>query len=199
MSSSVIHEVNRAMDAARALKANLKDILADDDNAFVRDMIEGETNLFETIDMCLAQIVTDKALCEGLDTHMSKIKARSDRFETRINSVRTAILAAMEMAGVKKHEAAIATVSRSPVPPSLVIPDDGEANIPSKYWEAQPPKLDRRMLLADLKARQKALEEAAKRSESERASAIAAVDVATPAIPGAQLSNGGETVRISWS
>jgi hypothetical protein len=59
-------------------------------------------------------------------------------------------------------------VSRE-LPKAIIL---NEADIPSKFWKAQDPKLDRKAVLDALKAKE--------------------------AVAGAELSNGGETIQIRW-
>jgi hypothetical protein len=82
---------------------------------------------------------------------------------------RTLIAKAMELAEIKKREAPAGTVSLKRVPPCAIITD--ESAIPSRFWKAQAPKLD------------KAAVSHALRDEG--------VD-----IPGATLSNGTLTIAI---
>jgi hypothetical protein len=65
----------------------------------------------------------------------------------------------------------IATLTRKPVPPKVQILD--EAAIPSQFWKRADPALDKKAIGDALKAKQD--------------------------VPGATLSNGGETISLRWS
>jgi hypothetical protein len=95
------------------------------------------------------------------------LAARRDRIEKRIALRKVAILVAMQSGEIQKIETPAGTISRKAVPPSALILD--EAAIPAEFWKPQDPKLDKKAVLDALKAKQD--------------------------VPGAQLSNGGETIQ----
>lgn len=74
----------------------------------------------------------------------------------------------MERADVKKLIEADFTASLRQVPPGSVVLDEGA--IPEPFWRPQPPRLDRKGVIAALNAGQ--------------------------AIPGATLGNGGTTIAV---
>ena len=55
----------------------------------------------------------------------------------------------LELAGMDKVQGELFTVAIQNNPPKLIVEDESE--IPKAYWLEQPPKLDRRLLLQDLK------------------------------------------------
>jgi len=81
--------------------------------------------------------------------------------------IRTALCVAMGTAGVRKIELPEATLSLRAIAASAVVAC--EADIPSQFWRPQPPKLDKAALLKALK---------------------------DGSVPGASLSNGGETISV---
>lgn len=157
-------------EAAKSLLANIAQVMADyaTDDDLIADMVEAETGLFEAIDAALLRRETDLALAEGLSEYITTLQKRKRALEDRAEAMRVSILAAMQAAELKKVERPLATISRKPTPPSVIVVE--EADIPTQFWKAQPPKLDKRELLAALKDGQD--------------------------IPGALLSNGGETVQV---
>lgn len=154
-------------EAAKALLANIRDVIGDDEQA-AADAIEGETNLREIISEAIERITELEAFEKAIKDREKALKERRDRFARQAELLRTAVLLAMETAGIKKLEFDHATVSQRPTPPSVTVTD--EADIPSRFWVPQDPKLDKKALLDALKA---------------------GVDV-----PGAELSNGGLTLSI---
>ncbi len=162
--------LSREMEAARVLKEQLAAVAGDDEDA-IRDTIEGETNLHEIIRKVVEEISAATANIEGIKAHVEKLRARQDRLEAGIEIKRTAILNAMAIGEIRKLDAGIATLSRKPVPPKLVVVD--EASIPSEFWKRADPTLDKKALTSALKNEEK--------------------------VPGAQLSNGGETLALRWS
>jgi len=176
-------------EAAKALREGVI-ALAGDDEDFLADMVEGETNLFEAIDGLLIGIANDTAMIMGLNSVMSNMDARKDRFEARIEQRRALIEQAMSIAEIPKVERAIATVSLGLRAPKVIITD--EALIPADYWKPADPTLDKKALGDALKARAKAIE-ALPQDRDARDAAIAALP---PEIPGATLSNAAPSLTI---
>lgn len=186
--------LSKQMEAARILREQIADIAAGDVD-FIRDTIEGETKLHEQIAALVASIAEDEALADGVKALVDNLGARKRRFEGRAELKRTLVASAMEIGELKKIETPAGTVSLKPVPPKLVPTE--EAEIPSQFWKAGDPTLDRKALGDALKARAAALSDAQKIEDAEeRAVAIAAAEAAHPPIPGATLSNGSTTISI---
>lgn len=165
--SDVIHETNRALEAMKVLRAQISD-MADGDEDFIRDTLEGETDLEGLVRTLLASIGEDEAHEAGLKAYLDEMKARKDRFAKRADTKRALIANALEIAGQNKIETDVATVTLSASKPKAIITEEGD--IPSDYWKPQAPKLDLTALSAAL------------RDGAE--------------IPGATLSNGGSTITI---
>lgn len=159
--------LQREIEAAETLKATLQDI-AGDDIDLIRDTLEGETNLRDLIAKTCEQIVTDGGLVKGIAETVKALQDRKDRIEKRISFTRTACLTAMQVAEIKTLETPAGTLTRKPVPPAALVLD--EAAVPSQFWKPQDPRLDKKAVLDALKAGE--------------------------AVPGCQLSNGGETLAI---
>lgn len=154
--------------AAQALFHNMRAIISDDDEDLIGDTVEGETNLMETIDRAIVRLQEIEAHGASIKSQMTDLKERSDRFKKQSELIRTALASALGMARLKKVERALATISLRAVAPSLVVVE--EADIPSEYFEPQPPRLDKKAVLDALKSGEK--------------------------VPGASLSSGGETISI---
>jgi hypothetical protein len=164
-----VAELNREAEAAAALVEHLRTLVAEPDD-MIEDAIEGETSLKEALSKALARVGECEALADAIKAQADALSARKRRLEAQGETIRAAIIAALGTAGVKKLELPAATLSLTAVKPSLVITD--EAAIPTQYFRQADPTIDRRALLSALKDRQ--------------------------TIPGAELSNGGETVTIRW-
>lgn len=167
---SAVGALHRQIEAARALVAEMYPFVENDDDLH-RDMIEGETDLHEAIRGAVARLVEIDALQVGLKATMGQMKDRSGRLEQQQERIRTAMLAAMEIAGLPRLETSLGTVSRKAVAPSVVVTNESE--IPAAFWKRADPTLDKRALLAALK----------ELPAGER-------------IPGAELSNGGTTIAL---
>jgi hypothetical protein len=165
--SEVHHLLTNATKAAEVLKEHLREI-AGDDVDLMRDMIEGETPLNDLLAMACSDNVTDVGLVNGLESAIGALRARKDRIEKRIGMRRVAMLAAMETAEIKVLETPTGTLSRRAVPASALVLD--ETAVPSQYWKPADPTLDKKAVLAALKAGTE--------------------------VPGCMLSNGGETLSI---
>jgi len=171
--SDARHELHRATAAARTLRAHLADVLADgdEDEALIRDSIEGGTDLHEAIAGAAALVLETEGHLARIKMIAARLEDRKRRYEARVRNVRTAVSVAMEMGELKSLELPFGTVSQRSKPRALILKD--EAAVPSAYFVTPPPKLDRKALAAALKD--------------------------GGAIPGAELDNGGVTVAFSWS
>lgn len=189
--------LQKQLEAARVLRESYAEALGDDAEA-IADTIEGETSLFEKMEALLKSAREDRAMIEALDKMAEEIDARKDRFKKRYELKRSMIHSALQVAEVQSREFAIATVSRTKAKLKVHVTD--EAFLPAKYFEPQPPKLDKRALDADALARDKALAEAGKIEDADaRRSAIEAVARENPPIPGIEISQGSENLTIRWA
>lgn len=162
-------EVNREAEAARVLLLNVREVLANDEDA-VEDAIEGETNFKEAAAKAITRLAEIDALADAITIQKNNLSARLARLEAQGDSIRAALVSAMGVLDLTKLEVAQATISRRPTPPKVVITD--ETAVPSQFWKRADPTLDKRALLAGLKDGLK--------------------------VPGAELSNGGETLSVRF-
>lgn len=156
-------------EAAAALKANLKDVL-EDDVELLQSTIEGETNLNETLEAALDRISEITTFVEAIDKRIATLKIRAERYEAQLERMKTAIHVALQMSEMQKFECAVATVSTRSVPAKVIISE--EADIPSDYWKARDPVLDKTAIAAALKDGK--------------------------SIPGATLSNSSQTISVRF-
>ena len=144
---SVTHKINVEAAAAKALLANFRDILEGDQEA-IELAVESETNLIEAITAGLDRLLFLNDLCETLANRKGNTEARIERLERQSELIKTAILAAMEAAGIKKVET-IATVSVREAPQKPIVTN--ESAIPTYYFRQAKPTLNKQQLLKDLK------------------------------------------------
>jgi hypothetical protein len=175
--------------AAKALREGVI-ALAGDDEDFLTDTVEGETNLFEAIDELLLGNAGDAALIKGLSIVIADMEGRKSRFEKRIEARRALIEQAMSISEMPKIERPIATLSLGARAPKVIITD--EAMIPADYWKPAEPTLDKKALAEALKARAAAIAALPEDAEA-RAAAIGALP---PEIPGATLSNAAPSLTM---
>lgn len=154
-------------EAARSLLANVRDVIGDDEE-MIATVVEGETGLIEAISASVDRMRELEGHSKAIDYQLTDLKLRQSRFDRQAERIKAAIHVAMGQAEIRKLELPQATLSLRSVAPSAEITD--EALIPSKFWKAQDPKLDKKAVLDALKAKED--------------------------VPGAVLSNGGETIAI---
>jgi Siphovirus Gp157 len=138
------------------------------DDETLRDTVEGLTNLPELLARILRSHLDDLALLAALRTRILDMQERFARLEVRSDKKRALVASVMERADIKKLTEPDFTASLRQVPPGLVVVD--ERAVPEPFWRPQPPKLDRKGLLAALNAGQ--------------------------AVPGATLGNGSSTITV---
>ncbi len=165
----IVRELTREAEATRILLLNLRDVLVGDDEA-TEDAIEGETSFKEAAAGAVARLADIEALCEAIKTQRDNLTARAQRLSAQSESIKAALVSALAQADLTKLELPQATVSRRPVPPKSVI--TSEADLPAQFWKRSDPTIDRAAVLAALK-----------RGEP---------------VPGAELSNGGETLQLRF-
>src|SRR5487761_1617886 len=156
--------LSRKIAEHEALRAELKTVFADIDD----DTLEGISSLPEALAAVIRAYMEDLTLAAALGMRISDMQERLARFEARAEKKRALVTQVMERAELRKLQEPDFTVSLRAVPPGLIVSD--EASIPADYWKSQPPKLDKKGLLAGLNAGQ--------------------------AIPGASLGNGGTTISV---
>jgi len=191
---STAHALTKETQAAAVLREQLREVAGDDED-MIRDMIEGETSLHELISVLVLEVAHDDRLAAAAKLHADEIKKRGDRIKARAEIKRALIASAMEQGGLKRIETAAGTVTRKAVAPKVIISDESE--IPTAYFDIPDPKLSTKRVGEALKARAKAMAEAAAiQDPEERAEAIALANQTYRDVPGASLSNGGETIQI---
>lgn len=131
------------------LKRRLREELPDIDDETLIDTLEGATNLHGAIAEVVRSALIDEAFMSALRGRIPELEARMDRFEFSASRKRLVAQEAMEDADLPKILEPDFTLSLRTNPPSVVVTCEEE--IPGDYKVAQPPKLDRRRLLEDLK------------------------------------------------
>lgn len=138
------------------------------DEVTLLDTLEGLTSLPEMLAGVVRSQLDDQALAVALRARISDMQGRLARIEDRAEKKRMLVASVMDRADIKKLTEPDFTVSLRPTPAPLIIID--EADVPDGFWKPQPPKLDRKGLLAALNAGQ--------------------------TVAGAALGNGGITIAV---
>ena len=163
-------KINAEIEAAKTLKLALGEYAEDGD--LLQDMIEGETSLFEMIDLVVDRIGQEQELIDGIQKRQDELAARKERIRYRQAGLKAMIEQAMQIMDAKKLERPEATLSLSKRAPKLVIYD--EAEVPGQFFKRQDPKIDRKSL----------------------ADALKAIEDPRDAIPGARLEPSPQTLTI---
>jgi Siphovirus Gp157 len=202
-------DIAKELAAAEALKFQLRSVFDEGeiDTTLLKDMVEGETNLLETIDRIILQISLDEANLVGIGKSQATTQARKKRIEGRVDTMRTMLASALEILEEKRFERPLATITLKPTPRKLLITEESE--IPERFWKRPEPELSKKDLadaikdyeetlqgkLDEIKAAVEAGVISAEQAEQHRER----VRAAFPSIPGAELDGGGTTVQIKFS
>ena len=88
---------------------------------------------------------------EGLKKEEDRLYARRKSMENAITRAKQAMQMAMNEAGEKKMECGTFKVGLQRIQPSVQVDEQYIENIPSKYLVPQEPKINRKLMLEDLK------------------------------------------------
>jgi hypothetical protein len=147
-----------------ALKVAHPDLLEDDEAWALT--LESETDLDGMLTSIVRRIEDTKALVIGTKDRFDELKSRKDRFENRVEALRSLAFKLMEAANVSKLELPEATLSLRNVAPAVVIVDEEKLPDIACKFERKPDKAKIKELLS------------------------------TGMVAGAAMSNGGKTVSI---
>lgn len=165
-----LSELSADTRAAEAIKRWLVSEGVGDDQELIADTIEGETNLHESLESVVALRYELVALKAAAKLREQAIKDRRADIDKRIASIDRAILAAMDAAGVSVLEGPEGQISRRRVPIGMQIVS--LEKLPAKFWVTPEP---------DPVPDKRAIKDALKSGEE---------------VPGAELTNGGETLSF---
>lgn len=128
------------------LKVSNPEIIEDDESWLLA--LESETNVEELLTQIIRQIEDTKALVVGTKDRFEELKARKDRFESRVESLRALAFKLMEAAELPKLELPEATLSIRSVPPSVMVTDEEKLPDIACKFERKPDKAKIKELLA---------------------------------------------------
>lgn len=128
------------------LKVSNPEVLEDDETWLLA--LESETNVEELLTQIVRQIEDTKALVVGTKDRFEELKARKDRFESRVESLRALAFKLMEAAELPKLELPEATLSIRSVPPSVMVTDEEKLPDIACKFERKPDKAKIKELLA---------------------------------------------------
>ncbi len=134
------------------LRQRLSEQFPDADEETLLDTLEGLTDLNEMLAAVVRSQLDDASLAQALRDRMDHMQERLGRLKTRVEKKKELITTVMERANLKKITESDFTLSLRSTPRPLVVVDENE--IPERFWNPQPAKLDRRGLIEALKADQ---------------------------------------------
>jgi hypothetical protein len=138
-----------------------------EDETLRADMVEGCTSAFDVLSRIARRMNTARTMSAATKAHAMEIRDRASKFERQEDAMRELAERIMRAADLRKAVLPEATLSIRAVPPSVEIMDETE--IPEAFWKVMK-SIDRA-----------ALKEALKSGDF---------------VPGAALSNGGETLSV---
>ena len=133
----------------RALADQLLENFGEVDDETLKDTLQGLSNLPDMIEEIVRSSLDDDAFIVGLKTRLDDMAARLSRFKARLERKRELATWAMGSAGIPRIDVADFSVSLRQGQVKLVVND--EKILPAAYLIAQPPKVDRGLLLNALK------------------------------------------------
>jgi hypothetical protein len=191
-------QLNIAIEAAKQLRMHISALVtgdSEDDQQTREDSFEGETTLDVELERAILAEDNDVVLKLGIEVRQAELKGRLDRIEKRIEARRGLIEQAMIVAGWKKKETPLGTVSLKDNPPSVEIVE--ESSVPTQFFKRADPTLDKAGIRKVLLERHKAIEEAKKiEDDDRRAAALRRAEETNPEIPGCQLNAGTQSLTI---
>jgi len=107
-----------------SLRISHPGIWDDGDEQLLLDSLEGETDFHRFIDAILRRMLPTEACADGIDDLIRDIKVRQERFEQRIDALRSLAFKMMNVAAVRKVERPGATLNVRANPPKVIIIDE---------------------------------------------------------------------------
>jgi len=137
------------------------------DEDFRADLLEGTTDYLDIVDSLILNLHITNAYKDGIKDARARLDQREERLERKIELIRRLLKKMLEMADLRSVKAPSGTVSIGAKPPSVEIVDDGL--IPDEYMRI---------------------------SISPSKTLIGNKLKAGEDVPGARLTNGGETLIV---
>jgi phage host-nuclease inhibitor protein Gam len=157
---------------ARLLERQIADLYVlfpelEEDDELRRDVLEGETNLDAILSRIVAKIRESAAFVDALKAQKDQLSERQERFKRRGEAMRSLAFRLMDAAKTRKMELPEATLSIRATPQSVQITDENA--VPDAYTKTVR-HIDKTAVKDALKAGEP--------------------------VPGAVLTNGGDTLSV---
>lgn len=163
-------QLTHEISAVIDLKRMIAETCQEEDAELVRDMIEGSTNFLEVMEALYATLAEAETMVTAQKARESELRDRRLRHEEKVATIRALLGQAMQMTGERKVVLTEATLSLSPSRPSVVVTDID--SLPEAFTRIK--------------------------READKTAIKAALD-GGESVPGAMLSNGGETLTVRKS
>lgn len=125
-------------------------LLEESDEVSIKDTLDALGEAIEVKAENTAKVIKQlEADSDMLKNEIQRQQKRKRTIDNNISRLKTYLQESLESVGKDKIKGDIFTVAIQNNPPKLIVEDESE--IPKAYWLEQPPKLDRRLLLQDLK------------------------------------------------
>jgi hypothetical protein len=151
----------------RNMLSSFADDIDGDDDARA-DLLEGQTGLHEIAALLADLYSTAIANVAAIDMRLEDLKSRKERFKARSARTKEALQLLLEAADARKLDLPQATISLRSVPPAVIV--DVDATVLPDVYQRVKVEADKTAIKAALEAGQ--------------------------TVPGARLTNGGQTVAI---
>lgn len=138
-----------------------------DDDQFKLDILEGSTDYLDIINKCLLELSITEGYIEGLKLSRSRMEDKIERHSVKVDTIRKVLRRMLEMADVRTVKAANGTISLAHKPLGVEIVN--EDLIPAELMRIKK-EPNKTLIGQKLKAGED--------------------------VPGARLSNGGETLIV---
>jgi len=122
--------------------------LAEDEQALA-DTLDGESNLDRAVEAVVSKVIENETMASAIGERIKALQERKRRLEETADTMRGAVLEAMETARQKKFTFPEATISISAPVPSAIVTDETAA-VQAGYGEMVP-KVDRTAIRNALK------------------------------------------------
>ena len=131
------------------LYQQLLDMAEEQDSDFSEALDSLEDAFEEKAENIVKIMRTLEAKEKAYKDEVDRLNAQRKTLSNRVQALKDYLQENMNVMGKKKVESGLFTVAIQKSPPTLKIDDD--KYIPDGYWIPQPPKLDRKELLQDMK------------------------------------------------
>ena len=125
-------------------------LLEESDEVAIKDTLDALGEAIEVKAENTAKVIKQlEADSDMLKNEIQRQQSRKRTIDNNISRLKAYLQESLESVGKDKIKGDIFTVAIQNNPPKLIVEDESE--IPKAYWREQPPTLDRRLLLQDLK------------------------------------------------